>query len=283
MPKYEKHSYKPGRSKRVKKSKYSTKSATKKIQVDLIAVLQGIYKNIIDLSTICKGKCECCKTAMPTISYAEFSQIITEIWDKEANETKIDLICKSIEYFFHYEFSKFGMETMIKPCMLLDDKGKCEYYESRPLACRLYGLWPASVYEARVDKFEKAYDGLLERKNIPLNTQCPYVKRVNENEELTEEIIDELFKALDDLDSRVGYFSDTQIKQGENRRTFHDWILLKIWGESGLSGLTTLMLGLDKDGIEDQIRAFKDVIREKFTDGVPKMTDELRDGGEGDD
>jgi len=277
MAKKENHKYKPGYNKRIKKTKYSTKTARKKIQIDLKAVLQGIYNNVIDLSTTCKGKCECCETAMPTMSYAEFSQIITEIWDKEANETKIDLICKSIEYFFHYEFSKFGMETMIKPCMLLDDEGKCEYYESRPLNCRLYGLWPDEMYKARVDKFEKAYDGLLERKDIPLNTQCPYVKRVDESQELTEDIIEELFKALDDLDSRVGYFSETQIKQGENRRTFHDWMLLKIWGERGLSELTTVMLGLDKDGVEDQIKAFKDVIREKFTDGVPKMTNDLRD------
>ena len=79
------------------------------------------------------------------------------------------------------------------------------------------------------------------------------------------------------MDSRVGNFSDAQIKAGENKRTFHDWMLLKIWGEDNLSGLTTVMLGLDKDGIEDQINAFKGVIREKFTEGVPDMNMDIED------
>jgi len=273
MGKKEKNKWRAGNKKQHQKAKRTHTPKVKKdaIQVDLKAVLQGIYNNVIDLKTTCKGTCECCKVAMPTMSYSEFSQLITEIWDNEANETKIDLICKCIEYFFHNEFEKFGMETMVKPCMLLDDKGRCEYYESRPLNCRLYGLWPDHVYKERVDKFEKAYDGLLKRDEIPLNTQCPHVKRVDETEELTEEIIEELFQALDDLDAKIGYFSNAQIKQGENRRTFHDWMLLKIWGEEGLSNLTTVMLGLDKEGVDDQINAFKGVIREKFTDGVPNL------------
>ena len=274
MAKNEKRKWKSTKKNKNKKVKYTGNPKQTKIQVDLKAVLQGIYTNIIDLRTTCQGRCECCNVAMPGMSYAEFSQIVTEIWDKESNETKIDIICKCIEYFFHYEFKKFGMETMIKPCMLLDENGKCGYYESRPLNCRLYGLWPEQVYKSRVDKFEKAYEGLLERKDIPLNTQCPYVKRVDSSQELTEDIIEELFEALDNLDSKVGNFSKAQIKQGENRRTFHDWILLKIWGENGLSGLTTLMLGLDKEGIEDQIKAFKQVIKEKFTNGVPNITKE---------
>lgn len=270
--KNEKHKYSSkAKNPKVKKTKHKKLPKKKRVQVDLKAVLQGIYNNVIDLRTTCNGRCECCKVAMPTISYAEFSQLVTEIWDKEANETKIDVICKCIEYFFHYEFDKFGMETMIKPCMLLDGNGHCEYYESRPLNCRLYGLWPEDMYKNRVDKFEKAYEGKLKREEIPLNTQCPHVKRVDDSEELTEDVIEELFQALDDLDARVGYFSKAQIKQGENRRTFHDWMLLKIWGEDNLSSLTTLMLGLDKEGIEDQIKAFKDVIREKFTGGVPSL------------
>jgi Fe-S-cluster containining protein len=269
--KNEKNKWRSGNKKHQKaKRTHKPKARKNKVQVDLKAVLQGIYHNVIDLRTTCNGVKICCETAMPTMSYSEFSQLVTEIWDNEANETKIDIICKCIEYFFHYEFDKFGMETMIKPCMLLSD-GKCEYYESRPLSCRMYGLWPSDMYKTRVDKFEKAYEGKLTRDEIPLNTQCPHVKRVDDSEELTEEVIEELFTALDDLDARVGNFSATQIKQGENKRTFHDWMLLKIWGEEGLSGLTTVMLGLDKDGIEDQIQAFKSVIREKFTDGVPDM------------
>jgi Fe-S-cluster containining protein len=248
-----------------KKLVKSQKAQGKKI-LDLRSVLQSIYHDYINLETTCSHRCECCNVAMPQVNYSEFVQIVTVVWNKLSKEEKIELVCKSVEYFFRNEYKKWGKDSLVKPCMFLDSKGLCKIYEDRPLNCRMYGLWPKDDYERRVDRFEAAYKQYgLERKDLPLNTQCPNVKRVDETVPLTIDIINELFKKLDDLDKDIGGFSTLQVDQKENYRTFHDWLLLKIYGEKWLILLTTFMLGATREQMEDQIIQLKKKIRESFS------------------
>jgi len=245
------------------------KSKTKKIS--LKERLDRIY-NSVNLKTTCCNQTVCCKIGCPQMNFSEFTSLITKLWDSSNKADKIEMICKSVEYFFHNEFEKFGMETMIKPCMLLNegDEGKgCSCYENRPLSCRMYGLWPEEMYRARVDKFEKAYEGLLKRDELPLNTQCPNVKRVDDSQPLTKEIIEDLYKQLDDLDFRIGGFTKAQIDNRENYRTFHDWLLLKVLGEDRLVLLTTFMKAAKKETIEAQVETLKQVLKETFEANMP--------------
>ena len=253
------------------KSKKAKKVVPPKRRTDLRSVLQSIYHDTVNLETTCNHQCECCKVAMPQINYSEFIQIISNVW-KRAHEEVIEVICTSLEYFFRYEYEKWGMATMVKPCMLLDGNNMCSVYEDRPLSCRLYGLWPREMYENRVDKFAKAYERYgLKREDLPLNTQCPYVKRKDDSVALTPEIIQGLYDQLDKLDQTVGSFSNAQIRQKENYRTFHDWLLLKVLGEDWLSLITTFILAADKDMMEDQIAVLKNVIRTNFQDTLPSI------------
>lgn len=239
--------------------------AAKKV-LNLNSVLQSIYHDYVNLETTCGHQCECCNVAMPQMNYSEFVQIITVLWGTLSKDEKIGLICTSIEYFFRNEYKKWGMGGLIKPCMLLDSNGLCKCYADRPLNCRLYGLWPKEEYEKRVDKFENAYAEYgLKREDLPLNTQCPNVKRVDESTVLTMDEINELFHKLDDLDKDTGGFSSLQVKERENYRTLHDWILLKIYGEKWLILLTTFMLAATKEQMEDQILQLNKTIRENFS------------------
>jgi Fe-S-cluster containining protein len=242
------------------KSTFHPKDNTQK--VTLKSQLTKIY-NKENLQTICNGQKKCCEAACPSMFYSEFSSLINKVWEKETKEGKLNIICKSIEYFFKNEFEKFGMETLVKPCMLLGEKG-CNYYDDRPLNCRLYGLWPEKVYNDRVDKFAKAYDGLVKKEDLPLNKQCPFVKRVDNLEPLTSENINALFFDLDKLDMKIGEFTSLQVENKENYRTFHDWLLLKIYGEEGLTNLTTFMMHAGKEAILDQIKCFNEAIRKQF-------------------
>ena len=255
------------------KSKHKRNNTSKpKKRADLKSVLQSIYHDTIDLSTTCNHTCECCKVAMPQINYSEFLQIATTVWKTKTHDEILKIICKSLEYFFRYEYEKWGEESLIKPCMFLGENDRCTIYEDRPLNCRLYGLWPEEVYNERVDKFAKAYEKHgLKRENLPLNKQCPLVKRNNNEKELTKEIIDELFEKLDNLDKQTGNFSNLQIKQKENYRTFHDWLLLAILGEDWLSKLTAFILAADRDTMIDQLLALQDVIKENFKDKLPEI------------
>jgi len=249
------------------KSKSPKKSLKKK--------LQEIYYEDVNLDTTCSGRCECCKVAMPQMNYSEFCQVIHEVWDKEDRGSKIELICKCVEYFFRNEYEKWEKDSLVKPCLLLDEDNKCKYYENRPLSCRMYGLWPKVVYERRVDRFANAYKGILKRKELPLCEQCPNVELVNKEQEITEEVIEVLYKKLDELDKKTGSFTDVQIQGKENYRTFHDWLLLKIFGEDWLVSLTTFMLAADKKMMEEQITLLQNAIRQKFVKDVPRIDVEI--------
>lgn len=235
-------------------------------RITLKEKLNSIYEKNISLETTCSGRCECCNVAMPQMNYCEFVQLMTEIWSKESKQEKLHLICKSIEYFFKNEFEKWGMDSLIKPCMLLGADGKCRYYENRPLNCRLYGLWPEESYEKRVSNFAKAYEGLLKREEIPLNKQCPMVKRKDNSVELTDEIIESLFSQLDELDFRMKKFTKTQIENKDNYRTFHDWLLWTFFGEDWLMTMSAFVKQADREVMEDQIKTFVKVLFERFKD-----------------
>jgi len=241
-------------------------------RTNLRSVLQSVYHDTVSLETTCKNRGECCRVAMPQINYSEFLQILSSIYENKKIDDLLDIVCTSVEYFFRYEYSKWGMETMVKPCMLLGKDGLCTVYKDRPLSCRVYGLWPKDVYDRRVDKFEKAYAKYnLKREEMPLCTQCNCVKRVDESVPLTESLIESLYQQLNNLDKKIGTFTDLQIKQHENYRTFHDWLLLSIYGEEGLSSLTTFILKADKATMEDQIKVFKEIVRTSFKDNVDKL------------
>jgi len=254
------------------KRKYKQKAPPKK-RTNLKSTLQSIYNDTVSMQTTCCHTCECCNVAMPQINYSEFVQIVITVWKEKSHEEILNVICKSLEYFFRYEYEKWGMDALIKPCMLLGKDNMCTVYEDRPLSCRLYGLWPEEMYNKRVDKFTKAYEKYgLKKEDLPLHSQCPLVKRVDPSVALTEEVIDGLFKQLDDLDKKIGDFSEAQVRQKENYRTFHDWLLLNILGENWLSQLTTFILAADLSTMKDQIEALKVVIRDNFKDKLPDIS-----------
>jgi Fe-S-cluster containining protein len=261
-----------------KKVKASKIKAEYKTRANLKTLLQSIYRDHVNLETTCNHNLCCCETAMPMLSSSEFTQVITDLWKTLDAEGKINTICKSIEYFFKYDYQKWGKDTLVKPCMFLN-KGKkiCEIYENRPLNCRLYGLWPHDAYTKRVDRFESVYSQYgLKREDLPLNTQCPYVKRKDVSKPITEEVIDELFNKLNEIDKKADGFTNLQIEQKENYRTFHDWLLLKIYGEEWLAKLTAFIMAADKNTMQDQIEQIIKALKENFLkNGIPDVIREF--------
>jgi Fe-S-cluster containining protein len=240
--------------------------AKKNRRKNLKEKLDNIY-NSIDLSTtgceIAICRCACCKVAMPQMNYSEFVQLATELWESSSSERKKEIICTSIEYFFRNEYEKWGMDSLIKPCQFVGKYGQCTVYKSRPASCRTYGLWPEEEYEKRVDKFEEAYEKYgLTRDDLPLAKQCKMIRRVDGSTELSMDELNSLFKQLDDLDKKVGDFSNLQVKNKENYRAFHDWLLLKVFGEDWLTMLTTFMMSATKEEMIDQVEQLKKVMDE---------------------
>lgn len=189
--------------------------------------LQTIYDMHGEIVTTCCRQCSCCKVACPQMKYSEALQIVNRIWNEWSKEEKKSLLTTCIRYFFD--------RSLIKPCPMLSGS-VCRVYDNRPLNCRLYGLWPADVWEKRVNGLAERLD--LPRESIPLNTQCQFVELkkeceqcdgvgrkywasdnenipdeklcdacgglgVTKREPLTEKQIQLMFDVLDDLDKQI--------------------------------------------------------------------------------
>lgn len=248
--------------------------------VSLEEMLQRIYAKE-DLSTTCLRQCTCCRVACPQMKFCEATSIIDHVWATRDKDVRKRILVTAVKYFFS--------DSLVKPCMLLEGK-ECLVYDRRPLNCRLYGLWPSGSWEDRVAMFVKSTG--LPRERLPLNVQCQNVRRkpqtckacngapklydlskpvgeppVSECEEcggkgkvtpppLTGEQIAKLFEMLDQADSIVGV-SDLKISTSWNYRTFHDWVLLKFWGEHVLAQWTHVLLTTTPEQRQGTIEAFE--------------------------
>jgi len=274
---------------KLKRAKSGKTNSTQKVQplsvpqrkiVELTEVLNRIYSKQ-DLSTTCLRQCSCCRVACPQMKYCEASNIIDHIWANWSKEDKKEVLITAVKYFFS--------DSLIKPCPLLDDKS-CRVYDKRPLNCRLYGLWPNREWEARVKLFSESTG--LPREQLPLNTQCQFVERkaqkcsacggyggvnpLNDGNPdhlqmctecdgngkvvpppLTIDQINELFVDLDKAD-KILHVSDVKISTAWNYRTFHDWVLLKFWGESALAKWSQLVLTTTPEQREGIVAAFEE-------------------------
>ena len=220
--------------------------------VSLDDKLKEIYESV-DLRTTCCRQCTCCRVACPQMYYGEAMNIMDAIWKWPLPERK-NLIKTSMRYFFS--------NSMVKPCILLttmaDGKPGCRVYNVRPLNCRMYGLWPEDSYNARVHRFSKATG--FERHQLPLNRQCPLVRRVNPAPKLTDELIEALFERLKRLDACFGLFKRREVDKGISYRTIHDWVLFQHLGEDKLSELSRAYVGFKPEEAQEFMANFEKLL-----------------------
>lgn len=229
--------------------KKNIKRTSLKKTVTLKDKLISIYKTV-NLETTCPGHCVCCNVACPQMNYSEFLVIVNHIYDNFPKEKRMEILKKSIEYFFS--------SKIVKPCPLLIGK-RCSVYEIKPLSCSMYGLWPEDMYNERVEKFQEATG--MKKEEIPLNTQCQYVHRVDPSVPLTREVIESLYDQLNELDKGVGDFSDEQIKKKYNQRTWHDWFMVNVFGENNLYDMSRFYLAAENQSVVDEfVKNLQDVV-----------------------
>jgi hypothetical protein len=137
--------------------------------------------------------------------------------------------------------------------------------------CRLYGLWPKEVYDKRAETVANALN--MPKEQVPLNTQCEFVKRKNK-EPLTIEQINDMYNTLDKLDLHLLIQNDLTLKEDIehkigarwNYRTIHDWLLFLFFGEEWLASLTNFSLAAKKEALEDFINILEKTV-------VPQLLD----------
>lgn len=228
--------------------------------------LQEVYATV-NLKTVCSGHCVCCHVACPQMNYSEFLVIVDSLYRRETKADRVAVLKASIKYFFS--------NSLVKPCPLLLGKS-CSVYDVRPLSCRLYGLWPEEMYEERVTRFMKVTG--LQKKEIPLNTQCKFVTRVDLSQPITREVIESMFKQLDVLDMSVGGFNEQQVNKRYNQRTWHDWFMVTVFGEDRLSALSTYFLAAKEEDVKDLAEKMCEQVDKIGDDMFAKVSKEVGDG-----
>lgn len=213
--------------------------------------LSSIYGRIPD--TACQNKGECCLAGCPYMYVSEFLRIWSEI--EKSKSIKMEIILKCVEMYLSND--------LLKPCPLYintDNKtnGKrkkgCMYYKQRPYNCRYYGVIPQSEYAERIEGFKKVFGEEVLEKH-PLKIQCQCVKAAGKNK-VKEGDIDAVTAKICRLDREMGVPTESIITK-ENTRTFHDFVMLLIFGESKMVDLTQFRLKASdeaKKGLVNEIR-----------------------------
>ena len=226
--------------------------------------LDGIYSSCGSLETTCCRQCTCCRVACPQMKFCEASQILSDVFNNWPKKDKAEFLLQCVRLFFS--------KSLVKPCPLLHGN-QCRTYAHRPLNCRLYGLWPAVAWEQRVERFAKAMK--TERQNLPLNTQCQWVRRKDRGlGSLTDESIAEMFRKLDHIDVRTLSSEakssgerkawELKVEKGWNYRTIHDWALYVFYGEDMLSSMTLMV----KQASDAQLDALLKTMEEQMQNAL---------------
>ena len=225
---------------------------------DLRDKLQQIYASEGSLETTCCRQCTCCRVACPSMKYSEAVNLLNQMWETWTKEAKKDFLLTCVRYFFS--------RSLIKPCPILKDSD-CQCYDSRPLNCRLYGMIPAETYNKRAQRMADRLDLPLDQ--VPLNTQCPFVRR-KVGDPLTDEVIDRLDSAIDRLDvlliqggnARRATEAQAKVDKGWNYRSLHDWALYYIFGEEILVNLTQVLKRETTEGIQATLSELETAVKE---------------------
>lgn len=196
-------------------------------QVDrAIDATQATYKPLPE--TTCDHRGICCRAGCPNMYYAEFLGIYRKFVLPMGKDERVDLTLQCLRMYLKPQ----SVEDT-KPCVFLKDNN-CSVYASRPLKCRLYGLYPSSLYRRMVSGV--ASDMGVPEEKLPLCTQCDRVKIKPEyakeypTGKIPEHVVAQAEKALRDNDRFLGIPAKMQVS-GYGYLTYHDWHIMCELGE----------------------------------------------------
>ena len=237
----------------LREKEFSTTTASLKLamQMNFIALANGLfprlyrcnYRNRIGVSYydlhLFPSNFRQCKRGQGTKNMADAQFVYPPLQDIETQHYNGAVIDLQVE----------GVETFVTSSGVAHN-------------CRLYGLWPAEAYAQRVAKMADALD--LPKEQVPLNVQCPFVKRVN-GEPLTMEMVARMEAALDAVDELVlvgtSRYTMTdakaRIKKDWNSRKIEDWALFQVFGEDLLARMSQVALRANPEEISAALVAFE--------------------------
>lgn len=207
--------------------------------------------------TTCDHLACCCRAGCPNMYFAEFMGIYNKFVASLPKDEHIDLTLQCLRMYLQPQ-----SVDRPKPCVFLKED-KCSVYDARPLKCRLYGLYPKSLYERMVEGV--AQDMATEKEKIPLCVQCDRVKVKPEHAKqyplgkIPEGTIKSMEMALKANDAALGVPAKIQ-NDGFGYLTYHDWHVMYEFGEKFMELLTKVRLHWQEDKKELLIQDVKKLL-----------------------
>lgn len=169
----------------------------------------------------------CCEQQSPQVLYVEFLNAWHYISLNWSRPKITELVGRALRNYLSTD--------MNKGCIFWDKSTKlCTQHESRPLACRTYGVMPEEEWKPRYERLKVLNPGLRE--------QCNLVSTVDDKP-VTKEQTDHWFQNIKDIEHSLGIaFDKMDDKPGGTYRTFHDHIVLSLYGRVVLAELTKMKL-----------------------------------------
>lgn len=180
---------------------YNVEIDTEKESIkDVLDKLEETYQKLPETKCLnCPMKetveADCCKVFSPPMLLSEFTNAMTIIteWTKE-DQDKLAYAC----------FESFLNPDIAKPCVLL--KGTlCSIYNSRPLSCRLFGIYSDFEYNERLEKISKELN--VPKEDIPFSCQCRNLEVKTKGKGnlnfVSKQDSDKIFESLYKLDAKM--------------------------------------------------------------------------------
>lgn len=182
----------------------------------------------------------CCKVNVPSMFHAEYAYIVENEFVKWPREELVEVMLASVRNYLS--------SGLVKGCPMHDPVTlKCRVHNSRPLACRLYGITHKDTWKKREKALKQEFAGHKDRKSLfRILNQCDLVRTVPEghrhvNKKLESEVL------MDTLNAERQYGVPEKTIQlmdapGGSYRAMHDHVLLNSMGPEFMADLTRIRI-----------------------------------------
>tara|TARA_B100001778_G_scaffold334967_1_gene349838 strand:+ start:40437 stop:41192 length:756 start_codon:yes stop_codon:yes gene_type:complete len=229
-----------------------------------IAVLDYAYSKIPDTKGCLEhinmpeneGGCGawCCQVQNPSVLYIEFLNTWNYVTSNWSDQQIGNLIESSLR---NYLFDK-----SVKGCVFFDHESKmCSQHETRPYNCRVYGIIPEEEFRPRYERLKVI--------NPDVRDQCGLVETAD-GSEVTPKKTDSWWNQARQAEKAIG-IKDELITDEPfgSYRTYHDHVLIHLFGEEHLEKLSTVRVHLgdeEKNRIIEQMMSAYYKLKEQLND-----------------
>ena len=232
--------------------------------VDLFEYSGPVYDIEVENShrfTTLIGDVHNCKLMNPSVLYIEFLNSWNHVVSNWPDKKIGDLIEKSLRNYL--------FDQKIKGCVFFDNESNmCSHHDHRPYSCRAYGIVPDEEFKPRYERLKVIYP------DVPY--QCNLVE-TEDGSKVTTKDTDFWWKEVLQAEKAIGikneYIND---ESHGSYRTYHDHILIHLFGEENLEKLSLARINLNKEEKEKVIQQMMSAynnIKEKMNNGSIKSED----------